>query len=97
MSSAANLDTNTTGVPPRYGDEPCRCGKHTVKQHASLTLADHAGTACDCGDNSPGCLKCRAETRLLLDMFGLPPCERALRTSKGERNRGGDYAKRGGE
>lgn len=53
------------------------------KRQASLTLADRARNA--------------AELLEWLDMFGLPPCERALRTSKGERNRGGDYAKRGGE
>lgn len=61
MSSAANLDTNTLGVPP------------------PATKAD------------------ADELREWLDMFGLPPCERALRTSKGERNRHGDYAKRGGQ
>ena len=67
MSSASNLDTNTLGVPRKFGDQPCPppCGKHTVNRHASLTLAHN--------DDADELLE-------WLDMFGLPPYERPLRS-----------------
>lgn len=71
MSSAANLDTNTLGVPTKFGDQRCPppCGRHTVNRHASLTLA-HADVNAD-------------QLRDWLDMLGLPPCERPVRLNKG--------------
>lgn len=65
MSSAANLDTNTTGVPPPATEDQAEELRDTQRK-ASLTLADRARDA--------------AELLTWLDMFGLPPCERRLRS-----------------
>ena len=53
-----------------------------IRRRASLTLADHAADA--------------AELLTWLDMLGLPPCERPLRTSVGSKQRHRNHAEGAG-
>lgn len=77
MSSASNLDTNTLGVPPPATKDAAAQLRH-IRRRASLTLA--------CSECCSGA-RDADELRQFLDMFGLPPCERPLRTYKSAKHR----------